>query len=640
MALPTGQMKKAKDPSEEAIIGTWRVSRESLGALRNINMNIGKLLEHQLKTAEQQKDLLDRLSRDNALKDPVGSKANNSTSTSSNEVKSDEKNGINWAVLLGGLAIGISAWADDIISALRAPAVLTDTINAIKNIFQFIGKKLRSIFTFVEGPIDFVTDIFSRVGTFFETGFGPESRLVKAFKGIRKFLAPVGEAFGSIKSLFTKIGGPLALIIKPLRALLGPVGLVIFGITDFFRGFMEGFGDGGLLGGIKGGILEAIRGLVTKPLDLIKDIVSWAAEKLGFGEFSAQLDSFSFTDMFNDFIVVLENLFEDVGKWFGTLFSDPVAAIESAAGAYLTIYKDIGTWFYNNAIKPITDWLGKQFGVDITGTIEAAAGAYLNFFKDVGTWLYNNAIKPITDWLGTLFKNPVAAIESAVGTYLNFFKDAGTWIYEKTIGPVVNWLKQTFSSDDGEGIVTKLKKRWDEGIAVLSENFKAVTNWVTSIPGKILLKAEEMWIDTMAEMKIAFLKFKTFFVSLPNKLMAIIAETIGTVDLGLGKVVLFSKEDIANYQTSAPGADNTATIAAINAAAVKAKAELTGSKLTTQGTNGSHPMGSVVQQNNKGGDNIYNGPVYNGPTHYTFKGGGTFVPAGPGINPQGGLGLI
>jgi hypothetical protein len=180
----------------------------------------------------------------------------------------------------------------------------------------------------------------------------------------------------------------------------------------------------------------------------------------------------------------------------------------------------LGTWLYNKAIKPFTDWIGRLFGVDITGAIESAAKAYFGFFNDVGTWLYNKAIKPFTDWIGRQFgADATTSIETGAGGYLGFFKDAGTWIYDRTIGHVVKWLKETFASDSEKSTLTVISELWDKGIGYLTDNFKAVTDWVSSIPSKIIFAAEEMWINAAADLKIGFNKFIGFITSLPDQML-------------------------------------------------------------------------------------------------------------------------
>ena len=60
------------------------------------------------------------------------------------------------------------------------------------------------------------------------------------------------------------------------------------------------------------------------PLDLLKDGISWIAEKLGFENFSGMLDSFSFKDLFSNMVdkvkVIVQKIFRfpvAVGRGIG-----------------------------------------------------------------------------------------------------------------------------------------------------------------------------------------------------------------------------------------------------------------------------------------------------------------------------------
>jgi hypothetical protein len=102
-------------------------------------------------------------------------------------------------------------------------------------------------------------------------------------------------------------------------------GTIIFGIIDFITGFIDKFeaadslGEG-ILEGLWGGYTNVIRGIIYIPLDMLKDLLSWIAEKLGFSEVAKVLDSFSFVDLFNKATEWLYNTETDT--WFGGALDD------------------------------------------------------------------------------------------------------------------------------------------------------------------------------------------------------------------------------------------------------------------------------------------------------------------------------
>jgi hypothetical protein len=60
--------------------------------------------------------------------------------------------------------------------------------------------------------------------------------------------------------------------------------------------------------------------LYAIPLDMLKDLLSWIAEKLGFSEVAKVLDSFSFVDLFNKATEWLYNT--ETNTWFGGALDD------------------------------------------------------------------------------------------------------------------------------------------------------------------------------------------------------------------------------------------------------------------------------------------------------------------------------
>jgi hypothetical protein len=109
----------------------------------------------------------------------------------------------------------------------------------------------------------------------------------------------MGKVFKTIKGVMGSFGGIIAKVAPMMSKLFAPVA-IIMGIVDAVKGAMAGFEKDGILGGVVGAITGLLDGLVAKPLDLLKDMISWIAEKLGFENFSKMLDSFSFSDLTGD----------------------------------------------------------------------------------------------------------------------------------------------------------------------------------------------------------------------------------------------------------------------------------------------------------------------------------------------------
>jgi hypothetical protein len=205
-----------------------------------------------------------------------------------------------------------------------------------------IGKALMS---FVRNPIGHIVKAISFLGTAF-TALG--ASIMTGITAIGTGLATVGTA---VMTGITAIGTGLAAagtavmtfisgvllpgitaIVTALAPLLAPAALIVGGLIaayQFFEGFLDGFtenaGDSFLTKTIKGltrGIGQIVDLFVAWPLDLMKDLVSWVADALGFEEFSAMLDSFSFSDFFTEIFANIENFFVSLGDKISSFFSD------------------------------------------------------------------------------------------------------------------------------------------------------------------------------------------------------------------------------------------------------------------------------------------------------------------------------
>ena len=163
-----------------------------------------------------------------------------------------------------------------------------------------------------------------------------KNTLLAPFQQIGKDLAPIKKLMPSGKPLIPKSGikgiGRVITIMKSvskaaftfgrvLGRLFVPI-TIIMSLFDTFKGAQAGFDkykDKGFLEGIIGGLFGAISGFLTgfigMPLDLLKDAISWIAEKLGFENFSEQLDSFSFSEMIGKlFTSITDTVIEFIGS--------------------------------------------------------------------------------------------------------------------------------------------------------------------------------------------------------------------------------------------------------------------------------------------------------------------------------------
>lgn len=225
----------------------------------------------------------------------------------------------------GGLGVGM------LFGIIAAPVIaLVSFFKSLKAEFAFLNKVFKGNLTkpFIKA-IDFIKDIGSKFSKTFSPKNVPVDEILKPFKAMGVFFKDIGTklgalfgksgTFGKVFGVISKGFAPIAKFAASFGSVLGKLVLpitIIMGIVDTVTGFMEGYDSGGILGGVMGAIKGLFNGLIMKPLDLLKDAVSWIAGKLGFENFSEMLDSFSFEDIFSGLVDGVQNILESVGEWF------------------------------------------------------------------------------------------------------------------------------------------------------------------------------------------------------------------------------------------------------------------------------------------------------------------------------------
>lgn len=306
---------------------------------------------------------------------------------------------------------------------------------------------------------------------------------------IPAIVSGIGAAFsaiaGAIGSFFSAVLVPLAPFIA-IGAAIAAVGYAIWeGVSRALDIFEE---TGSIMDAIVGGISGILGTLVALPFDILKSIVSTVAGWLGFEEFEAWLDSFSFADMFTQAFdaafamigSVLSGLW-DVVTWPFTALNDFIAEtfgfdILGSLGAVLS-----GIWdFVTAPFTAIVTFVSGIFNGD--GILESLSNALSGLWETV-TWPFT----AINDWIAETFGIDIGATLSGIlGDLWGFITYPFTAIN--------NWIKETFGVDVGQVLGDVLGGIWDaitEPLGAISDfigqAFDAAVAWVKEklswIPG-------------------------------------------------------------------------------------------------------------------------------------------------------------
>ena len=171
----------------------------------------------------------------------------------------------------------------------------------------------------------------------------------------------------------------------------------------------------------------------------LTSVSAWFLKLFGFDEQAKDVKDWGDKFSIGDLVV---GAVTSVWDWLKSKFSISANYITQKWNALTGAAADIGTWLYNSAIKPITDWFDTLFA-DPKGTIESLAPTWM---IDVAGWLYDNAIAPIVNWFDTLFADPKGTIESLLPEWMI---DVAGWLYTNAFSPIVDWFATLFKDPAG-----------------------------------------------------------------------------------------------------------------------------------------------------------------------------------------------
>src|SRR6056300_1099200 len=357
---------------------------------------------------------------------------------------------------LGGLTGAIIGYAKawhDMIKTLMPNKMLEIGRNAmasVRNFFAMVGERFGAFMKRVgdlfknDGPVGRVAGFFANIGAKIADFFKPITNAIGKMKGtgegLSKIFKPISDGFGRIMGFFRTIGSSLSGFGTMFKAVSKVMAKIFYPLTiiltayDTVKGAIEGFAEDGIIGGIFGAFEGLVTSLITIPLDMIKGAVGWVAGFLGFDGIKESLDSFSFTDLFT-------GLMDTVVDFVKSIPDIVVNAFNSAIEYVGNLFSEIGTWFNDNLITPVSE----AFTTYVYDPIMSA-------FSFVGQILNDYLIEPIANAFNGV-KDFFAGIFEPI---ISFLEDFGipriAWdlpvIGEVGIGP---WYPFRMSGSD-EGI--------------------------------------------------------------------------------------------------------------------------------------------------------------------------------------------
>ena len=234
-------------------------------------------------------------------------------------------------------------------SKIEAAKGLKSTVSGF---FSSLGTKFANLFKGFKLPMGLGDDIdkagksMRSIGTFVRDTIRPFTRTTQQADKLKDVVMLIVRPFKAFKEFFSFFAAKFGPLGKVLGKLFLPV-TIIMGIFDGIKGAISGAEEesgtaGKFVGGLMGAISGILVGLVGMPLDLLKDLVSWIAGKMGMDGASEFLDSFSFSAIIGGVFDVVKDFFMAIVDFFTDLFSEgPSAAFGNLGTNINELFKKI-----------------------------------------------------------------------------------------------------------------------------------------------------------------------------------------------------------------------------------------------------------------------------------------------------------
>jgi len=626
---------------------TIKSSSDSLlNSLNNINSSFTKFFE-------VIKETMARQNVQNKLADKSGGffarlfgrKESNTNEDVDKSEEPEKKKGF-FAKLFGAVAggFGLVSIAKALMGGIKT---FLGLIFNPKNLLQLIGKLALRF-----SPLAIVSSIIAAISGGISSFFESEKTtfLAKLSEGFSGAIGQVIEffTFGLIKK------ENVTELLKPLTDLFEDIGIWVLDMIDkpgeaLDKAIAAMTRVGIWFSGVLGNIWESL-GLD----DLTKTLLGTKISGEKVTKFVTNLFSSKPEEGYFSIVKSVSDIWSSVKTWFETKYTNLTKLLNDSwisivgEGSILDMI-----W---SPFKSALEWLDKKFsGIELSTVWISIVGegGILDMiwspFKSALEWLDKKfgSIELSTVWTGIVGEGGI------LDMIWSPFKSALEWLDKKFSGIELSTVWNAIVGEGGildmiwspfKSALEWLDKKFGSIIDDLSKDFTKVTNWVSSIPNRILFAAEEMWINTKADLKKNFIAFVDYITSLPNQMLLMAQETVyeflskaGLVGRKLAETLGLNEESLKKDREKLKKSDNdlrmqmdtidlqkSKELADLEArrknAMIKENTESNNNKIPTSIINNSPVDGKVT--------NYYNS-YYN-----NYYGGSTVVPGMPTPLPQ------
>lgn len=305
---------------------------------------------------------------------------------------------------------------------------------------------------------------------------------VIAFVAVFKTVSKVVSIISSVISVISKVAGAISKVIgfvsKVVGAIskfAGAIGHFISDIVGFFQLVAE-FGLHETLVGLFGTVATTIAGIastvagavlaVINFFDMLKNGFSWLKEILMVvGIALAAIGAI---------ILGAPALIAGIVAGIVALIATLVVVIKEHWQQICDFFSMIGTWIYNNVIKPVADFFVGLWNGIVTG-VTTAISAVKSFLSTIAMWLYTNVIQPVVNFFMTYiypFIEKIAEIVAKIIEIVTTLVSVGVQFLVSKFLEFVNWI----NTNVVQPVIQFFTNLWNGIVSV----FSTIAEWFTT----------------------------------------------------------------------------------------------------------------------------------------------------------------
>ena len=358
----------------------------------------------------------------------------------------------------------------------KVKGVINDLIaKADGTIFEDL---LKGVTSFFEALSSNDADAWYKFGESFAYITAGVIAFVAVFKTVSKVVSIISSVINVISKVagaISKVIGFVSKVVGAISKFAGAIGHFISDIVGFFQLVAE-FGLHETLVGLFGTVATTIAGIastvagavlaVINFFDMLKNGFSWLKEILMVvGVALAAIGAI---------ILGAPALIAGIVAGIVALVATLVVVIKEHWQQICDFFSMIGTWIYNNVIKPVADFFVGLWNGIVTG-VTTAINAVKSFLSTIAMWIYTNVIQPVVNFFMTYiypFIEKIAEIVAKIVEIVTTLVSVGVQFLVSKFLEFVNWI----NTNVVQPVIQFFTNLWNGIVSV----FSTIAEWFTT----------------------------------------------------------------------------------------------------------------------------------------------------------------